>query len=74
MSAILFWCRKCDGGFQLVGGEIPPICPGCGQATSYTTSPPMNDPVKPYVITRNDAGFLKRRGIASEEKETTTKS
>ena len=75
MSRLIF-CRypDCLVGYASVGGDQPRKCPSCGRHARWTTQVPKvaamsaegDEPIHPYVITYNDAKFLRRVHIEPE--------
>ncbi len=65
MASILLFCTRCWTGYASIG-EVPVKCPACDRVTRWVTKFPQDRPTVPYVLSVNDAQFLKALKIDPE--------
>ncbi len=65
MASILLFCTRCWTGYASIG-EVPVRCPACDRVTRWVTKFPETQPKVPYILSVNDATFLKALKIDPE--------
>lgn len=58
------WCSLCNESFEVVAGNIPPICPACKKPTTWWTGQ-LGPDVK-YELSMMDRKFLRTLRISPD--------
>jgi hypothetical protein len=64
--ALILYSKCCSEGFRFFGGAIPTICPRCQEKCEDWTAATHDEPAKPYLLSTNDAKFLRSIRVDAE--------
>jgi hypothetical protein len=67
------WCTLCHRGYASVAGDVPRICPGCDQETTWTALQPAGVTLSLHMasfragLNYNDRRLLRVAGIRRDD-------